>query len=139
MTEPVTDIHRHLALHFGHLFRCSSKHLSPLLSSLGGLEDTYFKTPRTRRARKAEEIISATILNLDPTLRDRRLRKNIKLFFQNCLGRRSPLCSCYRNFSGQQELKTAEKAPKAAIKLKARYFRHQDHPSAATFNILTEL
>lgn len=139
MTEPVTDIHRHLALHFRHLFRCSSKHLCPLLSFLGGLEvleDTYFKNPRTRTARKAEEIISATIRNLDHTLWDRGLRKNIKLFFQNCLGRRSPLCSCYRNFSGQQELKTDEKAPKAAIKLKVQYFRHQDHPSAATFNIL---
>lgn len=27
----------------------------------------------------------------------------------------------------------------AGSKLKAQYFRHQDHPSSATFNILTEL
>lgn len=78
---------------------CSSKHLCPLLSLLGELEvleDMYWKTPRTRRAMKTQKIISATILNLDPTLWDRGLRKNMKLFFQNCLERQRPLRSCYR-------------------------------------------
>lgn len=98
------------------------------------LEGMYWKI--TRRAKNAEEIISANVLITYPISWDKGRTWNFSSITVCRDG--IPYAVSTGTTHANWKLKTGEKTLNTAVKLKAHYFK-QDCPSASIFNAIPEL